>query len=354
MAPNDSGQQRTEKPTRRKRERARKEGQVALSSEVNNALVLLAAVGALTLFGGYTLAAMTSQLAVRLGGLHAADLSIGGVRPMLCDSLGTVLRSVAPIMVFVGLVGLLGSLAQTGVLFTPKRISPDLSHINPVAGLKRLFSLSSLARLVVAAAKLLLIGAIVYLLVRSRLAWYFAAVGKSAWGVFETGRQICLSLALRIVAAMIVVAVADYAWQRWRFEKQLMMSRTELKEEVKRDEGDPEVKARQEQMRRAFARSRMMQAVPRADVVVTNPTHVAVALRWDEKVMDAPRVVAKGKRLLAERIRQIARENGVPVLERKVLAHALYEAVEVGREIPPKLYYAVAEVLAFVLKKRRR
>ncbi|KPK66186.1 MAG: hypothetical protein AMK73_00845 [Planctomycetes bacterium SM23_32] len=354
MPPNEADQQKTEKPTRRKRERARREGMVAQSAEVNNALVLLAAVGALTLFGTYTFGAMAGQMAGRLGGLHVPEVTLGGVRPVLCESVATVARAVAPIMVFTGLVGLLCSLVQTGVLFTPKRLSPNLAHINPVAGFKRLFSLTSLARLAVSLVKLVAIGLIVYTLVSSRLVWFFAAIGKSTWGILETGRRLCMSLALRVVAAMVAVAVADYAWQRWRFEKRLMMSRTELKEEHKRDEGDPEVRARQAQVRRALARSRMIQAVPTADVVVTNPTHIAVALRWDEKKMAAPQVVAKGESWLAERIKQIARLHGVPVLERKVLAHTLYEAVEVGMEIPPKLYYAVAEVLAFVLRKRRK
>ena len=352
MALTESTEQKTEKPTRRRRERAREQGMVAQSAEVNNALVLLAAIGALVLFGGSILQAMAGEMAGRLGRLYGPEVSMTGASAIMCESVWTIVKAVAPIMVFTGVVGLFCSVAQTGFMFTPKRLALDFSHINPVNGLKNLFSTQALVRLVVALAKIGIIGLIAFLLVRSRLEWFFALIGKSTWGILNVSGTLCLSLMVRIAVAMIAVAVADYAWQRYRHEKQLMMSKTELRDEYRREEGDPQVKGRQEQARRALARSRMMQAVPKADVVVTNPTHVAVALRWDEKEMSAPRVVAKGRNWLAERIKQIAQAHGVPVVERTVLAHALYEAVEVGVEIPPKLYYAVAEVLAFVLRKR--
>jgi flagellar biosynthetic protein FlhB len=348
----DSAERKTEKPTHRRRERAREQGLVAQSAEVNNALVLLAAIGALMLFGHYTFEAMAGEMAGRLGRLYGPDVSIAGAQGLLCDCLLTVARAVAPIFICTGLVGLLCSCVQTGFVVTTQRLRLDFSQLDPVRGLKHLFSLQALARLLVAVVKLAVIGLIVFLLVRSRLGWLFTLIGNSPWGIFQGGRELCTTMLLRIVAAMMAVAVADYAWQRWRYEQQLMMTKGELKEELRRDEGDPHVKARQAQERRAIIRRRMMQAVPKADVVVTNPTHVAVALRWDEKEMKAPQVVAKGRDWLAERIKQIARENRVPVLERPVLAHTLYEAVEVGMEIPPKLYYAVAEVLAFVLRKR--
>ncbi|MHC5035518.1 MAG: flagellar biosynthesis protein FlhB [Planctomycetota bacterium] len=353
MPPNESTQQKTEKPTRRRRERAKQQGMVAQSSEVNNVLVLLAAVGAFVLFGAFTFQTMAGQLAGHLGRLYGTEVTLGGARGALCSSVRTVAKAVLPLMVFTGVVGLLVSLVQTGITFAPSRLAPNLSTLNPVRGIKHIFSLSALARLLTAVAKLAIIGIVVYLLVKSRLPWFFALMGKSTWGILNVSQRMCLSLALRVIVAMMAVAVLDYAYQRWKYEKQLMMTKTELQEEYKRDEGDPEIKGRQEQVRRARLRSRMMQAVPDADVVVTNPTHVAVALRWDEESMNAPQVVAKGQNWLAQRIKQIAREHHVPVVERRILAHALYEAVEVGMEIPPKLYYAVAEVLAFVMRRKR-
>lgn len=346
-------EEKTEKPTRRKRERAREQGMTAQSAEVNSAFVLLAALGALVLFGGSTFQVMADDMAGRLGRLYGPEITIMGAHTIMCESLRAAARAAAPIMVLTGLVGLLCSVAQTGLVFAPNRLALDFSVLHPARGLRTLFSADALVRLAVAVVKLVIIGLIVYFLVRGRLDWLFGLISKSTWGILDVSRSLCLSMVLRIVVAMMAVAVLDYAWQRWRFERQLMMSKTELREEYRRDEGDPQVRGRQEQARRALARSRMMQAVPKADVVVTNPAHIAVALRWDERQMSAPQVVAKGRDWLAERIKQVAREHGVPVLERRVLAQALYQAVEVGTEIPPKLYYAVAEVLAFVLKKRR-
>jgi len=349
-----SADQKTEKPTQRKRRRAREEGEVAQSAEVNNALVLLAAVGALGLFGMQMVQTMTGKMCERLGGLHTASLTMSGAASLLLDSVSTVLRAVAPLVACVGAVGLLCSLGQTGIIFSTKKLKPDLKNIDPIKGAKNLLSVRALVRLLMAAIKLTAIVLIAYFLLRSKLPWMFALAGKSFWGIFFAVRQLSLALLFRIVVAMLGVAVLDYAYQRWQFSKQLMMTKQELKEEHKRDEGSPEVRGRQAQMRRSVLRSRMIQAVPESSVVVTNPTQFAIALKWDEQTMSAPQVVAKGKGYLAQRIKQVARDHNVPVLERKLLARTLYQAVEVGMEIPADLYRAVAEVLAFVMKKRKR
>lgn len=345
-------QDKTEKPTRRKRQKARQEGQVAQSGEINNALVLLAAIGALVLFGHSIFGCVAGEVAGRLSRLYGPELSITGARALLCDSARTVARAAAPLMLSVCIVGLLCSIGQTGIIFNMNALSPKLGAINPISGFKRLFSGAAVVRMLVGLVKLAAIAAIVYLLVRSRMAWFVAADGKSIWGLLATAKQLCLSLFLRVVLVMVCVAALDYIYQRRRHEKKLMMSKQEVRDEHRRTEGDPKIKSRQFQMRMTIARRRMMQAVPEATVVVTNPTHVAVALKWDEEEMSAPQVVAKGAGHLAERIKKVARENGVPVLERKPLARALYQAVEVGMEIPYDLYYAVAEILAFVLRQK--
>lgn len=323
---------------------------VAQSSEVNNALVLLAAVGALSLFGSYTFSTMIREMTLRLGHLSAPPLTVEGSINLFHETTWAVARAVVPLLVCVGVMGLACSVGQVGFVFSSRALSLDLNRLNPVNGLKNLFSFSSLVRLLVAVAKLTVISLIIFFLLRDRMAWITSLVGQSTWGILDVARRLCLSMMLRVAVAMLVVAVLDYGYQRWRYERQLMMTKTEWREEMKKDEGSPEVRARQAQVRRDLARLRMMQAVPRADVVVTNPTHMAVALRWDEATMSAPRVVAKGKNYVAERIKEIARAHGVPILERKTLAQALYEVVEIGMEIPPKLYYAVAEVLAFVMR----
>ncbi len=349
-----TAEQKTEKPTQRKRRRARREGQVAQSNEVNNAFVLLAGLGALALFGGYSFRCMAAWAASRLGNLGGLEVTPAGVANVVSDTVGVLVRASLPVMVLVGAVGLLCSMLQTGLLVVPKKIAPNLRAIDPIRGLKNIFSLSAVMRLVVAAIKFVVIGLITYFVLRGRLGWFAGLVARSPWGILDLSRRLCFLILARVAIAMLAVAILDYAFQRWRHQKELMMTKQELKEERKRDEGDPEIKGRQEMMRRAIARQRMMQAVPRADVVVTNPTHLAVALRWDEEQMSAPTVVAKGQDLLAERIKTVARDSKVPVVERKELAQALYAAVEVGSEIPEKLYYAVAEVLAFVLRKKGR
>ncbi len=351
MPPN--ADQKTEKPTQRKRRRAREQGTVAQSAEVNNALVLLAGVGAFVLFGGYAFPHLTGYMAGKLGNLGAVTVTQDGVLNIFSETVGVLIKVVLPLMILVGCVGLLCSVMQTGIMVVPKRIVPNLELLDPIRGLKNLFSLSAVMRFLVAIIKLTVIVLIGYFLVRSRLSWIAALVGKSAWGILDVSRRLCLSLMVQVSIAMMAVAVLDYAYQRWQHEKKLMMTKQEVRDERKRDEGDPHIRSRQAQMRRAIAQSRMMQAVPEASVIVSNPTQIAVALKWDENDMSAPTVVAKGRDYLAERIRKIGRENGVPLIERKELARILYETVEVGAEIPANLYYAVAEILAFVLRKRK-
>ena len=346
-----TAESKTEKPTQRKRQRARQEGQVAQSAEVNNVLVLLAAVGCLAVFGGRTWGTLTGQMTEWLSGMAGPELTVQGAVTVLRSSGTAVLRAAAPIMVCSLVVGLLCSVAQTGIIWSPKKLKPNWKAIDPINGAKQTFSLSALQKAAIALLKLIIIAAIAFTLLRNRLDCLQALVGKSVWGMMHVTCTLCLSLLGRILVAMLGVALLDYAYQRWRHEKRLMMSKGEMKEELKREEGDPHVRARRSRARRSLVR-RMMKAVPDADVVVTNPTEIAVALQWDQEAMSAPRVVAKGRKHMAERIKKLAREHGVPVIERKLVARALYQAVEVGMEIPPKLYYAVAEVLAFVLKQR--
>ncbi len=346
-------EQKTEKPTARKRRRAREEGEVAQSMEVNSAFVLMAGLGALALFGGYSFRCLLQHTTMRLGGLGAIELNADGALSATRTAFDVVLKALSPVMVIVSVMGLACSLAQVGILVVPKKLMPDLNAISPAQGIRNIFSMSALMRLVTASMKFAVIGTICFLLLRSRLHWLWAVPAKDAWGILDVGRRLSMLLMLQVVIAMVVVALLDYAYQRWRHEKELMMTKQELKEERKRDEGSPEVQARQERVRRAMARQRMAQAVPEADVVVTNPTRLAVALQWNGETMGAPTVVAKGRDLMARRIRQIAERNEVPIVERKPLTQALYRMVEVGAEIPPKLYYAVAEVLAFVLRERK-
>lgn len=352
MSPEESAEQKTEQPTARKRRRAREEGQSAQSKEVNNAAVLLAGTVALAFFGGSIARRIVQEVTFRLGGLGEPRVTVDGIIPLLRRSLRVALGAALPIMMCVGVLGGLAAVLQSGFSVAPKAIAPKLKNINPIKGLKNIFSLSALMRLAVALTKICLIGAVVYFLLRSRLSWLSSLAGNHPSVACAAGSKLALSLMTGIVILMILIAAADYAYQRWKFNKELMMTKSERKEERKREEGHEEVKNKRSQMQRDISQRRMMQDVPDAEVVVSNPTHIAVAIAWDEEAMEAPTVVAKGTDHLAQRIKAVARESGVPVLERKHLARTLHEAVEVDMEIPPALYRAVAEVLAFVMKKR--
>jgi flagellar biosynthetic protein FlhB len=344
---------RTEKPTPRRRKKARQEGSVPQSAEVTNAVALLGAVLALWLFGARCFRIATENVTDVLRDLSCLQGSQTGVVQLLREEAFVVVRAGAPIMFVMALVGVACSIAQTGWLFLPKNLRPNLSVLSPVKNIRELISFRAVVGLITAVLKLVLVGFVVYLVLRKRLNWLWALADREAWSVVAALREVCMDLMLKVALAMLLVAAIDYAYRRYKHEQKLMMTKQEKKDEYKSEVGDPKVKQRQWEARIKLAVGSFARAVPTADVVVTNPTSVAVALRWDEKEMNAPQVVAKGQRHRAERIKEIAREHGVPVVERRELARALYVAVEVGMEIPSQLYYAVAEVLAFVMGRRR-
>ncbi len=348
----DSAQNKTEKPTPRRREKAREEGQVAQSQEVNNVLVMGAALAALLMFGSGIWDFMLNATAFHLGHLDGPELTPTGVESLATETLTEMGLVLAPFFALIVLAGLLAGFGQTGMLFSARAMSPKLSNMSPLKGIKKLVGLSALVQFLVSVLKLTAVAVIIVMLVRARLEWFYGLMGLSASGAVRVAREFFLILILAVIVSMLVIAVMDYCYQRWKHGKDLMMSKQEVREERKQSEGDPEVRARQARERRRMSKSRMAHAVAEASVVVTNPTHYAVALKWDEADMEAPVVVAKGKGLFALRLKKIAGENDVPVLERKLLSRTLYESVEVDSEIPPGLYRAVAEVLAFIMRKR--
>jgi len=347
---------KTEKPSSRRRRKARQDGMVAQSQEVASTVVLLAAAVSLWLFGERALRLTLDNVTRLLRDLPGVTFTQSGIGHALREQVLFVMSVAAPIVLLVGLVGVASSVAQTGLLFVTKNLHPKFSNIDPIKGLKRLFSFQAVIKLITSIVKLCIVTLVAYLVLRSRMQWFVGLVDRDAWAVVAVLMDVCRRLMLQIALAMMLVALIDYAYQKYRHEKQLMMTRQEKKDELKNEIGDPTTKQRQWRRRIALVATRIAQAVPTADVVVTNPTHLAVALQWDEDEMAAPRVVAKGRGHVAERIKEIACENGVPILERKEVARALYEAIEVGMEIPPEFYYAVAQILAFVmgLKRGRR
>jgi flagellar biosynthetic protein FlhB len=352
MAEDPDDGQKTEEPSQRRLEEARSKGQVASSREVNHALML----GAGALLVGALAPGVAGDLAAALRGLleHADEIRLTAVEldRVLIGLLGAV--GGALLLAALVLLGaaLASGLIQNGLVFSAEPLAPKLERLSPLAGAKRLFSLRSLIEFAKGVAKIALVGAAGVTLLWPAGARIATAANLDAGALLSLLRELALRLLGGIALLVGLIALLDLAYQRFEHRKQLRMSRRELQDEFKQTEGDPFIKARLRNLRIERARRRMMAEVPKATVVVTNPTHVAVALRYDGDAMSAPTVVAKGLGSLAERIRTVARAHAVPVVQNPPLARALHAGVELGAEVPPAHYRAVAEVIGYVMRLR--
>lgn len=348
-----SDQEKTEEATPRKREESRKKGTVARSVEVPSALVLLAALGTF-LFAGEWM--VRSLLEVMRGAFRlSADVSLtpNSIRPLLATQVSRAALILAPLMGAVALAGVAANVGQFGFLLAGKPLIPDAGRLDPVKGMARLFSLRSLVELIKSLLKMAAVGTVTFLTIRAHLGEIPPLAGVPANALLGVMGQMALRVCFYAALALLLVAALDVSFQKWRHEKDLRMTRQEVKEEHRQQEGDPQIRARIRSVQAEMARKRMMMAVPRAEVVITNPTRLAVALAYDPERMTAPRVTAKGAGHLAARIREIARENGVPLVEQRPLARTLYRSVPLDAPIPPDLFRAVAEVLAYVYRLRK-
>lgn len=350
----DTGLERTEPASERRREQAREKGQVVRSRELSTLALLLAAGGALRFMGPGLTDAMSGMMrhGLRLDRAVAFDTDLMLLR--LQDSSVDVLLAFAPLLLVLVLAGMVSGLLLTGWLFSFKPLQPDWSRIDPLKGMTRIVSAQGAIEMLKAIAKAALVGG-----VAAWVLWHNSgAVLALATEPLGAGMAHLLNLLgtsfLTMAASMVLVVAIDIPFQLWDHEKKLRMTREEVRKENKETEGDPQVKAHIRSQQREMARRRMMSEIPKADVVVTNPTHYAVALRYQDGTMRAPRVVAKGAHLLAAHIRALAEEHRVPILEAPPLARALYRHAELGDEIPAALYTAVAEVLAYVYQLRRQ
>jgi len=350
------GQDKTEKATPKKRREARKKGQVFQSREITTTIVLLFTFISLRIFG----ANIYTQLKMFFGKAfteypQTEDLYMPGMLARIfIDGILVFFRAAGPVLAISLITGLVVSYAQVGFLFTTETLKPSLSRINPLSGMKRLFSLRSVIELLKAMLKVSIVGWTAYSYLNGKAQ---TIVSLMDMDILDTAAFIGITsvdLAIRICLALLVLGAFDFAYQWWEFEKGMMMTKQEVKEELKQTEGNPEVRARIRQKQRQLSMRRMMQEVPKADVVITNPTHFACALRYDEKIAPAPVLLAKGQDYIALRIKEIAEENNVEIVENKPLARTIYETVEIGQAIPPELYQAVAEVLAFVYSLKGR
>lgn len=350
-----SDTEKTEPATPRKREKVRDQGNVAQSREVPSAAVLGIALLVFTIGGGWFWEHLADMFLAPFRLIGQLEVSTDTLRTITGSVAGKVSIFLLPLLIGVVVAGVAANVAQVGVLVAREALLPKIEKLNPVNGFKNMFSLRSLVEAIKSILKIAIVGAVVWSVVDDELENILNLTRMPAAAIFSFLMSLIARITFRAVLALIAVAILDYAFQRYDWEKKNRMSKNELKDEFRQMEGDPKIKARIRAVQREIAMRRMMQEVPKADVVITNPTELALALRYEEGGDLAPRVVAKGKGVIARKIRELAIAHGVPVLERRELAQELYKVVKLNQTIPAHLYQAMAEILAYVygLKERR-
>ena len=347
---------KTEPATPKRKEDARKKGQIAISRDLSTAVILLSGIGLLAAMlpvGLQKMTEMTRQgLTLSFPLAFYKDMSIEQVYEVVIQAGLTVVTLSLPVLMGILVMGSGASLLQSGLLWRADAIQLDAQRISPIKGLSRLFSLRSVIELVKGLLKIAIVTGVGLWVARYDVLQIPGLVGFDMGTALGVTGGLALKVGLAVAGAIAVLAGFDYLYQRYEWERSLRMSKEEVKEEHKSAEGDPLIKGRVRALQRELTKKRMMAAVKTADVVVTNPTHLAVALKYDTTTMGAPVVVAKGAGFVAERIRELARHHGVPVIEQKFVARTLFKLVEVGKEIPNELYRAVAEILALVYRAR--
>ena len=348
--------EQTEKATPKRREEARGKGQVPRSTELAGSVTFLAVVLVLHAFFAPMMDSLEGSMRAyfsRLGDMQS-DMTIHSVGGLFAQAASGVTMVVLGVFALAFIFGIVANVAQFGFLFTLKSIKPSFSKLNPINGFKNMFSKRIAVNLAKQLLKLGAVGIIIYVEIVKNIS-FFAQVGQSSPAtMIELTMNLIYGIAWKFGLLLVVVGLLDYAYERWQLEENLKMTKQEVKDEWRQSEGNPEARGALKKRQREMSRRRMMHAVPRATVVVTNPTHFAVALEWDEMQMEAPVVIAKGADLVAKRIRDLAKEHSIPIMENPPLARTLYDKVEIDQAIPPNLYAAVAQVIAFVYKLKRK
>jgi flagellar biosynthetic protein FlhB len=348
-------QDKTEKPTGKRRQEARKKGQVAKSRELASVAVL----GSCLIYFYFEASTMANRLMemMKLSFRKSGQLSINieNVQPLLIDLAFQVFYLLSPFLVVAVISGFIANILQVGFHISSEAITPKLSKMNPLKGLQGLFSVRSLVELAKNILKMAIVGVVAYVTVKGEAHMIAPLMDYTISQILVYVCQVSFKILYTTCWVLIVLAILDYAYQKYSHEKSLKMSKQEIKDEGKQSEGNPLIKGRIRKLQREAARKRMMAAVPKADVVITNPTHLAVAIRYEPDTMNAPKVVAKGADFLAEKIRELARTSGVPIVENKAVAQVLYKMIAVEQTVPENLYKAIAEILAYVysLKQKR-
>lgn len=346
----DEGGDKTEQATPKKLQEAFNQGQFARSAEIQTACVLLATATALSSAGPMIWRTMAGSMSSLLAHLHDTPVTANAMQGYIITSVGVLGRCVWPLLLTTLLTGVLAGGVQTRFRFTTEVLGLHWGRLNPAAGFKRVFSMQSVVPTGVGLLKLTVVGVLTYSVVRDVLndPIFYTTVDMARIAEFmaDSSRKILV----RVGLALVVLASADYGYQYWKIHRDLMMTKEEVKDEAKSSEGNPQIKTAIRRRRVALSKRKMLMEVPKADVIVVNPTHIAVALRYDRKTMKAPKIVAKGSRLNALRIREIAQQHQVPIVENKPLARLMFKYGRVGGEIPAQLYAAVAEILAWVYR----
>ena len=332
----------------KRRRQAREQGQVVKSQDLTSAGLLLAAVAALWFLGEPSAESMASAIKSALAETKIAPMRSGDIVNWMLRIAGRLAIASVPMLIVMFIAGILANVVQTGLLIAPEKVAPKLSNISPLSGAKRIVSARGVARLGFGIFKVAVIGVVAYFALLKHQDSVLGLAAMSVPQIAVTLFDALMGTCVWIGGALFVLALLEYAFQRWRHEKDLMMTDQEVRDELKETEGDPQVAARRRQVQRQLMMQRAETEVPKADVVVTNPTELAIAIQYDPLTMPAPIVLAKGAGVLAQRIRRLALQHNVPVVERKPLAQALYKTVDVGSIVPPEQYQAVAEVLRYV------
>ncbi|ACA39167.1 flagellar biosynthesis protein FlhB [Lysinibacillus sp. fkY74-1] len=347
--------EKTEKATPKKRQDARKKGQVVKSQDVTSAIVMLMVFIFLFFFAGSLrdeLLAFFRQTFIH--NIRIETLTIDSVMHLFIDTLIQMAFIIVPIMAIAVVGALAGNFLQFGFLFTLEPMKFDLKKMDPIKGLKRIFSVKAIVELLKSVLKIGFIGSVTTIIIWTNLPEVLALSFKSPWITLITVGKLVGIMGIAASLVLLCVSILDWLYQKFDYEKNLKMSKQDIKDEYKNSEGDPLIKSKIKQRQREMAMRRMMSEIPSADVVITNPTHYAIALKYDEESMDAPRVIAKGTDFIAQKIKLIAKEHDVIMVENRPLARAMYDQVEIGDPVPEEFFKAVAEILAYVYRIKRK
>ena len=350
----ETDQEKTEQATSKRRQDAREKGQVAKSRELASVAVL----GACLVYFYFGASAMATRLmelmrtSFRKSG--QMTISIDNIQPLLTDLIFQTFALLAPFLLVAIIAGFMINILQVGILFSAEAITPKFSKIDPFKGLQRLFSLRSLVELVKSILKMAIVGFVAYLTIKGESHKLLPLVDLGVRDILGYMGEVSFKILYSTCWVLLILAILDYGYQKWEHERSLKMSLKEIKEENRQTEGDPLIKGRIKRLQREMAKKRMMAAVPKVDVVITNPTHLAVAIRYEPETMNAPRVIAKGADFLAEKIKELARNSGVPVVENRLVAQVLYKMTAVEQAVPENLYKAIAEILAHVYSLKQK